>query len=173
MKSVLSHPRILVIGFGNPGRVDDGLGPALAERVADLDLPEVSTESFYQLSVEDSLDVALADVVVFADATVDATRPFGFERLEPDPSPSFTSHAVHPAGVLALADSVHGARPDAWLLTIRGHEFDRFEEALTDGARADLEAALSFLAPLLEAHDPDAFRAAAADLAAPQPATSP
>ncbi len=166
MESALSHPRVLVIGFGNPGRVDDGLGPALADRVADLDLPEVSTEAFYQLSVEDSLDVALADVVVFADATVDTSRSFDLVRLEADPSPSFTSHAVHPAGVLALAESVHGARPDAWLLTIRGYEFDRFEEALSVGAQADLEAALRFLVPLLEAHDIQAFHAAADSLAA-------
>lgn len=164
--------RVLLIGFGNPGRVDDGLGPAVAERVAALDLPGVATESVYQLSVEDSVEVARADVVVFADATVDPARAFDLVPVEPDPQPSFTSHAVHPAGVLALAHAVHGARPDAWLLTVRGHDFDRFEEALSPAAQADLDAALTFLAPLLEARDPDAFRAAAAELAAARQPTA-
>ena len=35
--------KALVIGYGNPGRLDDGLGPALAEAVEKLDLPGLIT----------------------------------------------------------------------------------------------------------------------------------
>ena len=36
------HPKIVVIGYGNPGRLDDGLGPALAEAKENFEryLPE-------------------------------------------------------------------------------------------------------------------------------------
>jgi hydrogenase maturation protease len=30
-------PRVLVIGYGNPGRQDDGLGPAAAAEIEKLD----------------------------------------------------------------------------------------------------------------------------------------
>ena len=37
--------RVLVIGYGNPGRWDDGLGPALAAELGGLGLPNVTTSS--------------------------------------------------------------------------------------------------------------------------------
>ena len=49
----MSEPtrRILVIGYGNPGRRDDGLGPALAARLEALALPGVTVESDFQLAI--------------------------------------------------------------------------------------------------------------------------
>ena len=49
---------ILLIGFGNPGRLDDGLGPALADAIEKLALPGVTVESNYQLTVEDAAEIA-------------------------------------------------------------------------------------------------------------------
>ena len=37
--------KTLLIGYGNPGRLDDGLGPALAEAVAKLAIPGVTVEA--------------------------------------------------------------------------------------------------------------------------------
>ncbi|VGO14536.1 hypothetical protein PDESU_03099 [Pontiella desulfatans] len=62
----------LVIGYGNPGRLDDGLGPAFAERIQGLGLSGVTVESNYQLNIEDAELVSRYDTVVFADASVDA-----------------------------------------------------------------------------------------------------
>jgi len=74
--------KILVIGYGNLGRLDDGLGPAFAERVQALDLSGVTVESNYQLNIEDADLIAQFDVVVFADASVNAEEPFEFMPLE-------------------------------------------------------------------------------------------
>src|SRR5450432_1649313 len=54
-------PRILVIGYGNPGREDDGLGPAAAAEIERLGRPGVSVRGNYQLVLEDAADVAEAD----------------------------------------------------------------------------------------------------------------
>ena len=51
-------PRILVIGYGNPGRLDDGLGPAVASAMEEFNLPGVSVDSNYQLTVEDAASAA-------------------------------------------------------------------------------------------------------------------
>ena len=60
--SVLGAPsrekRILVLGYGNPGRQDDGLGPAVAAGIDSLGWPGVSTLDAYQLNIEDAIDVA-------------------------------------------------------------------------------------------------------------------
>ena len=57
-------------------RLDDGLGPALADALEKLDLPGVSVDADYQLMIEDAAEVAEHDFAIFADAAVKATdRP--------------------------------------------------------------------------------------------------
>jgi hydrogenase maturation protease len=136
-------PRILLIGYGNPGRLDDGLGPAFAEAVEALGLP-CTVESDYQLAVEDAYDVAQHDVVVFADADRACEPPFRFEPIGPKGGLGFSSHSLSPEGVMAIAVEHFGAGTRAFVLGIRGYEFDALAEGLTEGARRNLEAAVTF-----------------------------
>jgi hydrogenase maturation protease len=141
--------RILVIGYGNPGRMDDGLGPALAEALATSGLEGITVEADYQLQIEHAFMIAEHDAVIFADADRQGEEPFSFRRLEPEPELSFTSHSLSPGTVLTLAGSHFGARPRAFVLAIRGYEFDGFGEDLTARARVNLEAAAEFLLAML------------------------
>lgn len=138
----------LVIGYGNPGRQDDGLGPAVAEAVERWELPDVVTESDYQLNIEHAADVAGKDAVIFADAARVGPEPFAFGALEAAREIAFTTHALDPCSVLALCRDVYECAPPAFLLAIRGHAFE-FDEGLQDRARENLEAALAFLRELL------------------------
>jgi hydrogenase maturation protease len=140
---------VLVIGYGNPGRLDDGLGPALADALERLKLPGVTVDSDYQLAVEDARAVADHDVVVFADASLSGPAPFTFCRIAPKPGAHFSSHIVEPEGVLALARELFGAQPEAYVLGIRGYVFDDFGERLSEQARANLAAALAFIERVL------------------------
>lgn len=144
------RPSVLVFGYGNPGRLDDGLGPALAEAVAALDLRDVRVETNYQLNVEDAALVAEHDLVVFADADVACDPPFRFEPIPPRASVSFTSHSVEPSAILAMAHDMFGASTRAMALGIRGYEFNEFGEWLSTGARRNLDAALAFLVSQLQ-----------------------
>lgn len=141
--------KVLLIGYGNPGRRDDGLGPALAAAIEKENLPGVTVDADYQLTVEDAAAVAEYDVVVFADADCAREETFYFERLAPGDAMSFSSHSATPGGVLALAQKLFGARTEAYVLGIRGYEFNEFGEGLTERARANLGAALAFLQPVL------------------------
>ncbi|MCI5220757.1 MAG: hydrogenase maturation protease, partial [Candidatus Electrothrix sp. LOE2] len=76
-----SPPSVLVYGFGNPGREDDGAGVALAEHIRAAALPGVTTDSNYQLNVEDALLLSEHDIVIFADATRSPVDRFSFYRL--------------------------------------------------------------------------------------------
>ena len=144
-----ADPGVLVLGYGNPGRLDDGLGPAFADAVARLGIEGVAADADYQLQPEDALRVARSGVVVFADADTAGPGPFRFLPVVPRRDASFTTHALSPQAVVALARDTFGARPEAYLLGIRGHEFDEFGETLSERARENLAAALRFLEPLL------------------------
>jgi len=145
------NARVLLIGYGNPARGDDGLGPALAAAVARLEMAGVTVESDYQLHVEHAADAAEHDVVIFADAEMGRDAPFSFRRLEPNPELSFTSHSVSPAGILGLAREFFEGTCSGYLLGIRGHVFGEFAEGLSVEASRNLHGALAFLEAALRA----------------------
>ncbi len=143
--------RVLVLGFGNPGRGDDALGPLLAEEVARRRLPGVDADATYELQIEDAVAVAAHDRVFFVDATVEGDHPFRFERVRPEPGIDFSSHGIGPGGVVDLAERHFESNAECWLLTVRGDDFGEFQEGLSARARVHFEAAL---AALLERLDP-------------------
>ncbi|HEY3449172.1 MAG TPA: hydrogenase maturation protease [Myxococcales bacterium] len=143
-----------MLGIGNPGRQDDGLGPTLAEQVESWGLPGLTVDSDYQLTVEDSATAAEHDVLVIADAAASGPEPFCFRVLKPSEHLEFSSHSVEPGGVIGLARHMFGKAPAAYVLGVRGYSFDHcLEPGLSDQARANLDAALKFLRPLLESGD--------------------
>ncbi|NCC50671.1 MAG: hydrogenase maturation protease [Spartobacteria bacterium] len=147
----MSTPKkILFIGYGNPGRLDDGLGPALAERVRGMRIPGVTVESDYQLNVEDAAQIAEHERVIFADASTTAEAPFTFHPVQPEAGGlSFSSHSVSAPQVLGMARDLFHATPEAHILAIRGYAFDDFGERLSAQAQTNLEAAALFLQDLL------------------------
>jgi hydrogenase maturation protease len=75
---------VLVLGIGNPGRRDDGLGAEAVARLEALRLPGVTADANYQLNLEDALTCASHDLVVFVDAARGLRKPFSFEELKPE-----------------------------------------------------------------------------------------
>jgi hydrogenase maturation protease len=140
---------VLLIGYGNPGRCDDGLGPALAEAVERLRLPGVTVEVDYQLTVEDAAAAAAHRYVVFADACVGGGESFFFRSVHPGGRTSWSTHSVQPEAVLALARDLFQADIRGYALGIRGYRFHEFGETLSDEARENLAAALRFIVPVL------------------------
>jgi len=151
---------VLLIGYGNPGRCDDGLGPALATAIEKLNIPGVTVDANYQLSVEDAEAVANHKVAVFADADATGPEPFSFRAIEPRSYLSFSSHSLDPPAVLALAHELFGAKTEGYLFGIRGYVFNEFNEALTEKAQANMESALNFFQSVIAGNS---FRRAAAD----------
>jgi len=137
--------KVLVIGYGNPGRLDDGLGPAFARAIEAESLPGVNVVDDYQLNVEYAADLGEYDVVVFADADTEAIPPFRFERIRPaDKTLRFSTHSVSPEAILAMARDMFDAVPRAYVLGIRGYEFNEFDERLSKAATDNLKAAVAF-----------------------------
>jgi hydrogenase maturation protease len=142
-------PRVLVIGHGNPGRQDDGLGPALAAALEAKSLPHVTVEAAYLLEPEAAELVSRHDVAVFADAAVAGPEPFSVQAVCPAETVTFSSHGLGPPEIMGLAHRVFGSAARGYVLGIRGYEFDEFEEALSKRARENLEQAERHLEELI------------------------
>lgn len=138
---------VLLYGYGNPGRGDDGLGPALASAIDALALPGVTVDANYQLTVEDAAEVGRHATVIFADAAVQGASPFSFTRIDDSSTRhvGWTSHSVTPVQVVALARDLFGQRVDAYLLGIRGYRFGELDEILSSDAKENLAAAIAFV----------------------------
>ncbi len=136
--------RILVLGYGNPGRQDDGLGPAIADEIGSLGWPNLTSYDNYQLNIEDAIEVAAHDVVWFVDASKTGPSPYAVHAVVPSPVIDFSSHLVRPEAILAIARTCYGHAAQGFLLAVRGYEF-AFVEALTAGAAGNLQAAVAML----------------------------
>ena len=129
------QPHLLVIGYGNTLRSDDGVGPRVVEALGALHLPGLRTLVCQQLSPEHSGMISLARTVVFVDAAVDSPLEVQFRKLAPGSSAQLMAHAADPRTMLALARDVFGHVPEAWWLTIPavrlgfGEEFSPETEA--------------------------------------------
>lgn len=150
---------VLFLGYGNPGRGDDGLGPALVEAVEQR-FPEVTCLTAMQLRPEHVLDLAAHDLACIADAGMATSPPFTFARLRPRRDASITTHSLSPWELLAIyRDVLETCPPPTFLLTLAGERFDLGEE-LSYAARRHLEAALVFAAALLACPNPESWQKA-------------
>ncbi|HZL78028.1 MAG TPA: hydrogenase maturation protease, partial [Candidatus Limnocylindrales bacterium] len=114
-----NHPAgLLIIGYGNTLRGDDGVGPRVAEAVAALNLPGVRTLACQMLTPELADQISQARVAIFVDAAVDAPKEVQWRKLEPNETSQLMAHAADPRTMLALARDVFGHMPEAWWLTI-------------------------------------------------------
>lgn len=129
---------MLVIGYGNELRRDDGVGPLVARTVASWGLPGVVAIDSQGLLPEMAEDLSRADRALF----VDAGPGERVEVMEIAPRERETiGHTGDPAWLLALAESLFGRAPQAWLLTVPSPDLG-IGEGLSPLAREGMTGAL-------------------------------
>jgi hydrogenase maturation protease len=132
---------LLVIGYGNELRGDDGAGPRVAREVAEWNRADVCGVAVPQLTPELAPLLADAERVVFVDAAADGS--VGWRRLQPAIGSAALGHTSDPSWLLELARELYGWMPAAWLTTIPAQNLDhgftlstiaqhRIEEALAE-----------------------------------------
>jgi hydrogenase maturation protease len=131
---------ILVVGYGNTLRGDDGLGPRLVEALSLMNLAGVRTVICQLLTPELADPVARARVAVFVDASVEAPREVQLRPIEPNESLQIMAHAADPRTMLALARDVFGHAPQAWWLTVPATKLDFDYRLSPEGQRGFVES---------------------------------
>jgi len=149
----VSEHRILIYGYGNPGRQDDGLGNAFVEKMQEWSEKEgiqgIYFDSNYQLNIEDAADVIQNDLTVFVDASTEDIEDFIFTPVDASTHVTFTTHAASPGYIVHLCREIYKKTPVTYLLHIKGYEWD-FKEGLSDKAKSNLEKAVESMKEKLQ-----------------------
>lgn len=131
--------KIILVGFGNVYRKDDGLGITLLDSIP---------EDIHKLKIpEISIDLAEVikdfDVVIFIDAAINGER-FTFKKLSSNSSNSPLSHHMSCEELLIWTRVLYQTEPEAYLLSIKGYDFD-FGKELSEEGKRNLEEASTYI----------------------------
>lgn len=121
--------RVLVLGYGNPLRCDDGLGWQVAVQLFRANTsPDVEVLPCHQLTPELAEPVSRAEVVLFVDCRRGGSPgEFSCEELCPESGPVPFTHHLSPTALLDLSSELYGACPKAYLVSICGECFEAGE----------------------------------------------
>ncbi len=131
--------RILIIGYGNPNREDDGVAWHILEKLAahfDVPLsPALAADEFepdryphlvfeLQLFPEMAETMAQYDAVCFVDAHTGAfEEDVRAVKLDPHFQMSPFTHHLTPESCLVIAQTLYGHAPQGLLVSVRGYHF--------------------------------------------------
>lgn len=124
--------KILVIGYGNPLRADDGLGCHVARQIGHhlRGDERVEVVPCHQLSPEIAERIARAEFVIFVDASTEG-EPGTITQSTVVPEKDFGGKfgdPTTPSTLLAAAQALHGACPQAVLFAMTGWCFEFGEQ---------------------------------------------
>jgi hydrogenase maturation protease len=132
--------RVLIVGYGNPYRRDDGVAYHVINRIRqqqgktvlsqdedgmdDLGHP-IDTLMQHQLLPELAPLLAEYQTIVFVDAhTAACPDPVRVVPVEPQYGFHAVTHHISPSMLLELTRASQGVTPVSWLVSIRGDDFD-------------------------------------------------
>ena len=128
-EKTMETPHILVIGYGNTLRSDDGAGIALAKKLVAHWLAAgvpAQLHTSTQLLPEMAADIGSTEVeaVIFVDAAAQSSsRGIQYARVEAGPTSPSMGHNLDPLTLLVYTGLLYGHYPKAWLVTIPGFDF--------------------------------------------------
>lgn len=133
-----------MIAYGNPYRRDDGLGYYVVEKA------EVPAQKLFleELSLDLLEEMKDFDCAFFVDAALEG-EDFQIREIFPEGKSSFLSHHLLPEQFLFWLSELYKIRPRAFLLSVRGYDFD-FGEGFSPRARANAEKAIPFLLKMIK-----------------------
>lgn len=163
------QPSALLLGYGNPYRRDDGVAFHVINAIrARLGRPPLALDDTGEDDLGNAIDTVMAHQlvpeiapmlakyarVIFVDAHIGSIpEEIRVILVEPDASLQATTHHFGPPLLLSLAHAQSGSCPQAWLLSIRGDDFD-YGETLTESCAARLAPAVDEALRLANATPP-------------------
>jgi hydrogenase maturation protease len=133
---------VLIIGYGNRLRGDDGFGPRAAELLAaDPRLAGARVLARHQLTPELAADLAEAWLAVLVDVNVtDEAGVVSVGRLDETRAPgAASSHHADPADLAGLTRELYGAAPTVYMVSVGAASLE-LGEALSGAVEKALPA---------------------------------
>ena len=146
---------VLVLGYGNPSRGDDAVGPLLIEYLSTLQLPEIELITDFQLQIEHILDMQDRRLVLFIDAAVSHSQALELHALHPEHYQTLSTHALSPQQLLGICQHVTGQLPAlSYLLSIKATQFE-LGAPLSPDMQQHYQHACQLLTQMLDNPRPD------------------
>jgi hydrogenase maturation protease len=126
------HLPILLIGYGNPLRSDDGIGWRVAREIrARVDSTRMGVVECRQLVPEMAERIRSAKLVIFVDAAAEGfpgeVRHHRLDDHHVEDSSTAFSHGATPEALVALTRELYAAAPEVHLFTVSGGSFGHGE----------------------------------------------
>ena len=145
----LNLKNTMIFGIGNLARQDDGLGWAFLDEIEKKDVFKGELHYRYQLNIEDAETISNAENVIFVDSyTGNLEENCILEECKMNGEITFTTHALNPEAVLALSKDIYCKQPKAYVLKIKGYEWE-LEEGLSNKGKRNLNEALKLISDLI------------------------
>lgn len=153
MNKRMRHPNVVVIGYGNTLRSDDGFGQVVAERLRVRlgDHPRVRIHARPLLTVDLIAELEFSELCVLIDAatTLDADT-FWRREIEPELSdPATLGHELSAATLLGLTLQLVGRAPRCHLFSVTPRSMD-FGEELSPEIAALSEPVVDAIAAMID-----------------------
>jgi hydrogenase maturation protease len=151
---------VLIIGYGNPLRGDDGFGWQAALRMSREQLGEgVHVLALHQLTPEMAERISRADRVIFLDASLRlAPGEIGVEELEPaDLTTALFTHHLNPVTLIACARTLYQASVSATVISV-GAAALGYQEELSPQVAATIPEVIERVRELARSAVPVAVR---------------
>ena len=131
-----------IIGYGNPQRRDDGLGPYIVKGLQPLfeHRSDVHLLVLHQLEPDVIDALKNAHTILFVDATVEMlAEGHHWAEIQPEiKTLPCLIHQVTPSFILGLLQCLYRRNPVAWMISIQGDDFS-FGNVLSSEAQKRAE----------------------------------
>jgi len=156
--------RVIIIGYGNIDRGDDGAGCAVVNLLREKwgiaplenfdtgmdDLGHEVDSVFVSQLVPEIMEIlTIYEKIFFVDAHVgEETARMHCARVMPEYTHTIFTHHMTPPVLLAFLKTLYGHEPEAYLVSVRGYDFD-FKQSLSGRTQSLLNPAVNRILELL------------------------
>lgn len=138
---------VIVIGYGNELRSDDGIGQRVAKT---LHVSNVKSIAVHQLTPELAEILANTDLVIFVDACLmSESYQVQVQSLSPASFNVIAGHTADPRSLLALTQALYDYCPQAWWIKVPGVNFE-LGDRLSPIAETGVAIALQQITQIVE-----------------------
>lgn len=139
---------ILIVGYGNPTRSDDGIGIEVANRIARENFSDVTVIITQQLHLDVLEEISECKTIILVDASQE-TKGVSLKKVDSGDDALFnSSHHLRPELLLALAKRLYGLEPELYVCSIQGENFD-FGDTLSPKVKKRAQKAFHLICGLL------------------------
>ena len=141
--------KILIIGYGNSLRNDDGVGQKVAQEIEQLFYPYVKSIYQHQLTPELVEFISNCSIVIFVDACIDHNMVNLINLTDKERKENYNGHYSSPEYLLYLTNLIYHQSPQSYLISIPIENID-LGENISSLAQNGMKRAIEIIINIIQ-----------------------